>query len=125
MVAGLLLLALLVAFLRRGNDAPFVPGLELALRDQLQALMIRPRFKEIFGHAAAVFALTAGLPRWLTQGLLAFAVIAEASILDSFAHYHTPLAVSLARTLYGALFGGMLGLIGWLVYRGVRRWWWA
>ena len=124
-IAGLLLLALLVAFLRRGNDAPFVPGLELALRDQLQALMIRPRFKEIFGHAAAVFALTAGLPRWLTQGLLAFAVIAEASILDSFAHYHTPLAVSLARTLYGALFGGMLGLIGWLVYRGVRRWWWA
>ncbi len=124
-LAGILLLALLVAFLRRGNDAPFVPGLELALRDQLQALMVRPRFKEVFGHAAAVFALTAGLPRWVTHALLAFAVIAEASILDSFAHYHTPLAVSLVRTLNGALLGGMLGGIGWLVYRGIRRWWWA
>jgi len=124
-LAGLLLLALLVAFLRRGNDAPFVPGLELTLRDQLQALMIRPRFKEVFGHAAAVFALTVGLPRWVTHALLAFAVIAEASILDSFAHYHTPLMVSLVRTLNGALLGGMLGGIGWLIYRGIRRWWWA
>ena len=124
-LAGILMLALLVAFLRRGNDAPFVPGLELALRDQLQALMVRPRFKEVFGHAAAVFALTAGLPRWITEGLLAFAVIAEASILDTFAHYHTPLAISLARTLNGVWIGGMLGAIGWMVYRGLRRWWWA
>ncbi len=122
-LAGFLLFALIIAFFRRGNDAPFISVLELTLRDQLQALMIRPRFKEVFGHAAAVFALTAGLPRWITLGLLAFAVIAEASILNSFAHYHTPFSVSLARTLNGALIGGMLGGIGWLIYRGIRRWW--
>ncbi len=122
-LAGFLLFALIVAFFRRGNDAPFISALELTLRDQLQALMIRPRFKEVFGHAAAVFALTAGLPRWITHGLLAFAVIAEASILNSFAHYHTPFSVSLSRTLNGALVGGMLGGIGWLIYRGIRRWW--
>jgi len=125
-LAGLLLLGLAIAFLRRGNDAPFVPGLELALRDQLQALMIRPRFKEIFGHASAVFALlgVGELPRWLVYALLAFGVIAEASILDSFAHYHTPFWVSLVRSFNGALIGLLFGLGGWLAYRGVRRWLW-
>jgi len=125
-LAGVLLLALLIAFLRRGNDAPFVSGLELALRDQLQALMIRPRFKEIFGHTAAVFALLESrrLPGWVVRGLLAFGVIAEASILDTFAHYHTPFWVSLARTLNGAVYGLLFGVLAWLFYRGVRRWLW-
>ncbi len=124
-LAGVLLVGLAIAFLRRGNDAPFVPGLELALRAHLEALMIRPRFKEIFGHTSAVFALLGypSLPRWLTTALLAFGVIAEASILDSFAHYHTPFAVSLIRTLNGAVAGLFLGLLLWLGYRGVRRWW--
>ena len=125
-LAGALLVGLALAFLRRGNDAPFVPGFELALRDQLQALMIRPRFKEIFGHASAVFALlgVGELPRWLVYALLAFGVIAEGSILDTFAHYHTPFWVSLIRTFNGALFGLLFGLIAWLFYRGVRRWLW-
>jgi len=118
--------ALALAFLRRGNQAPFVLAAELALRAHLEALMIRPRFKELVGHAALVFALLAerSLPPWVFKLLLAFGVVAEASILDSFAHYHTPFLVSVARTLNGILFGGILGLLGWAVYLGVRRWWW-
>ncbi len=124
-IAALLLLALAVALLRRGNDAPFVPGLELALREKLQAIMIRPRFKELFGHGLAVFGLLVPWPPWLRNVLLAGATLAEASMLDSFAHYHTPFWISLVRGFNGALIGFILGLILVFVYRGLRRWWWA
>ncbi len=124
-LAGVLLLALAVALLRRGNDAPFVPGLELLLREKLQAVMIRPRFKELFGHGLAVFALLAPGPAWLRNVLLAGATLAEASMLDSFAHYHTPFWISLVRGFNGAVLGFILGGIGVLLYRGFRRWWWA
>ncbi len=124
-LAGLLLLALAVALIRRGNDAPFVPGVELLLREKLQAVMIRPRFKELFGHTLGVFALLAPLPTWLQNALLAGATLAEASMLDSFAHYHTPFWISLVRGFNGAFIGFILGLIATWLYRGVRRWWWA
>ncbi|HHO57789.1 MAG TPA: hypothetical protein ENJ85_01310, partial [Oceanithermus profundus] len=70
--------ALAVVLLRRGNTE-WVPGLELQLRALLQDWMVRPRFKEIFGHAVAVLALTQPWPRWVHAGLLAFAALAEAS----------------------------------------------
>ena len=125
-LAFLLLSGLALAFLRRGNDAPFVFDFELLLRSKLEALMIRPRFKEIFGHGAVVFAALAGgeIPLWLRTALVAFGVVAEASILDSFAHYHTPFLVSLVRSLNGALFGVILGLAIWALYRGGKRWLW-
>ena len=123
-LAAALALALLVALLRRGNDAPFVPQLELALREHLSAVMVRPRFKEMFGHAVAVFALLTDLPRWVRVSLLAVGVVAEASILDSFAHYHTPLAVSMARSLNGAALGLLIGVALALIYRGAKRWLW-
>lgn len=124
MVLGLALAAFAIALLRRGNDAPFVPQIELLLRDQLQALMIRPRFKEIFGHATAVFALLAPIPNWIRNLLIVIAVIAEASILDSFAHYHTPLVVSLIRSLNGIVAGLILGLLALVLFRWARKWLW-
>ncbi len=114
--------ALGVVLLRRGNTE-WVPGLELQLRAVLQDWMVRPRFKEVFGHALAVVALTQPWPRWLHAGLLAFATLAEASILNTFSHYHSPLLVSLARTVNGAVVGLALGGLLAAAVWAVRRWW--
>ena len=119
--AGVVALALIA--MRRGNDAPFVAELELRLREFLGEIMVRPRFKEIFGHAAAVVALTLIWPNWLRNSLLLLAAVAQASILDTFAHYHTPLEVSAWRTLNGILLGIILGLVVALAIRRARKWW--
>lgn len=120
---GVGLVGLAMIALRRGNDAPFVAEIELRLRAFLGEIMVRPRFKEIFGHAAAVVALTLPWPNWLRNSLLLLAVVAQASILDTFAHYHTPLEVSAWRTLNGILLGLILGAVVMLAIRRAKKWW--
>ncbi len=124
-LAGLGLGLLLLALLRRGNEAPIVLELELKLRGLLQDLMVRPRFKEVFGHALFPVALLLPWPRWVQNGLLLLASLAPASILNTFGHYHTPLEVSWVRTLNGAVLGLLLGGLGVILVRRLGRWWWG
>jgi len=101
--------ALAVVVLRRGNDPVIgVSEVELTLRQTLGELFARPRFKELFGHPLAVLGLgVTAWPGWLRWSLLTGGVVAQASVLNSFSHYHTPLAISLERTAV-ALVGGLL-----------------
>lgn len=128
---GMVALALVAAgaagliLLRRGNF-PVIGAseAELALRSWLNELFVRPRFKELIGHSLAVVALfVPQLPAWLRAGLLTAGVVAQATILNSFSHYHTPLLVSLQRTLIALVLGFLAGLIlSWLA-RGLLRAW--
>ncbi len=125
-LAGVAALALVV--LRRGNT-PLIgaSALELELRDLLSEAFARPRFKELLGHPMAMLGLSDGTwPAWLRAPLLAGGVVAQASILNSFAHYHTPLIVSLERTAVALGLGVALGLLAILVARvlvgGVGAW---
>ena len=129
-VAVLLLgvLALGIVFLRRGNF-PLIGASsgELALRSLLSDLFVRPRFKELLGHPLAVLGLTErNLPAWVTAALLTGGVVAQASILNSFSHYHTPLLISLQRTVVAVVLGLVIGLllipVVKLVIRLGRRW---
>ena len=117
-------LSLAIVLLRRGNTN-FVPGFELQIRALLQDWMVRPRFKEIFGHSLAVLALTQTWPRWVKTGLLAFATLAEASIINTFSHYHTPLFISFARSVNGVVAGLVLGFLlaggAWVVRKWLLR----
>jgi hypothetical protein len=53
------------------------------------------------------------------------AAIGTASAVDTFTHFHAPLAVSLLRTAYAIAFGYVAGLVGlavlWALDRGARR----
>nr|WP_267962527.1 DUF5693 family protein [Thermus hydrothermalis] len=122
-LAGLALLLLALALLRRGNEAPLVPELELKLRSLLQDLMVRPRFKEVFGHALFPLALLLPWPRFVQNGLLFLAALGMASILNTFSHFHTPLPISFFRVVNGAILGLLLGLIGVILVRRLRAWW--
>ncbi|MEX2540835.1 MAG: DUF5693 family protein [Trueperaceae bacterium] len=124
----LAVMALGLVILRRGNF-PIIGATEteLAFRSWLSDLFVRPRFKELLGHPLAVLGLAgAEWPAWMRAGLLTGGVIAQASILNSFSHYHTPLLVSLQRTAIALGLGLAIGLVllplARLVVRLVRNW---
>lgn len=116
-IVGLIgLVALLVVVVRSGNEAAVgVSSLELRFRALLdQILYVRPRTKEILlGYPA----LWAGL--WLfRKGETGWArlfttagVIGLVSAVNTFCHIHTPLAVSLVRTVNGVWVGALGGMI--------------
>jgi hypothetical protein len=116
-------------FLRRGNF-PIIPATEaeLAFRSWLNTtLVVRPRFKELIGHPMAVLGLTnKEWPGWIKAILLTGGVVAQGTILNSFSHYHTPLVISLQRTLIalglGLVFGFVLLPLSRFVVSLVRRW---
>lgn len=116
-------LAIGLVLLRRGNF-PIIGAseAELALRNWLNELFVRPRFKELIGHPLAVAGLLGGkLPAWLRGGLLTGGVVAQASILNSFSHYHTPLLISLQRTVIALVLGLLAGLLLHLLVRALTR----
>ncbi len=120
--------ALGLVFVRRGNFPVIgASSAELALRDWLADVFVRPRFKELMGHPLAVLALAnRGWPAWIKGLLLTGGVVAQASILNSFSHYHTPLIISLQRSLVALVLGVILGLVLVPIARGaialVRTW---
>jgi len=120
-----------VYILRTGNQALPVGGWEQALRQWLEeVLLVRPRTKEIlFGHPLLVAAL-ASRPAVRAMGerasaagwLLAGAAVGQLSMVNSFSHIHTPLLISLWRTLLGLAIGL---LVGYLVVRPIITWLWS
>ncbi|HZJ08424.1 MAG TPA: DUF5693 family protein [Trueperaceae bacterium] len=123
-VAGLAAMAVGVVLLRRGNDPVIgVSQLELGLRQLLGEYFARPRFKELIGHPLAVLGLgMRAWPGWLRALLLTGGVIAQASVLNSFSHYHTPLSISLERTVAALIIGVVVGLLLLVVARWLTRW---
>jgi hypothetical protein len=103
-VVALVALALLLA--RSGNDPGVgVSPLEMRFRAALdQVLGVRPRTKEfLIGHPALLFGIALALmrrPRWAVP-LLVIGAIGQAGMVNTFCHLHTPLAVSVMRTLNG------------------------
>ncbi len=116
-IVGLLgLLALLIVVVRSGNEAGVgVSGLELRFRALLdQVLYVRPRTKEILlGYPAlwaAVWLFRRGETGWARLFTVA-GVIGLVSAVNTFCHIHTPLAVSLVRTVNGAWVGALGGML--------------
>jgi len=127
-LALLVVAALAIAFMRRGNT-PIIGAshAELALRQWLSELFVRPRFKELIGHPLALLALAnPRWPSWFRGLLLTGGVLAQASVLNTFSHYHTPLLVSAERTGIALVIGLVVGFVlvpvlRWVVALG-RAW---
>lgn len=118
------LAALGLVFIRRGNF-PILGAseVELALRSTLNEWFVRPRFKELLGHPLALLGLwQVRWPWWARGGLLVAGVVAQASVLNSFSHYHTPLLVSLQRSAIALVLGMAAGALLVVLARAVERW---
>lgn len=121
-VAGMLLLAVAVYVIRTGNDGVAVSQLELQFRSMLdQMLGVRPRTKEfLLGHPAMLVLLYFGYRDNRFIPLLLLGVIGQVSLVNTFAHIHTPLVVSIIRFGHGLWLGIILGTAAIFAYRLAR-----
>ncbi len=102
--------------LRSGNSGDWaVSGTEMSVRNLLnKVLAVRPRFKEfLLGFPAmmlfpALHVLKLEKYDWL---LIAIAAIGFSDILDTFAHLHTPIGITVIRLLIGLILGWLTGAI--------------
>lgn len=120
---GIALAAVALVVLRRGNttSGSSISPTEAKVRAALQDSLIRPRTKEILLHPAALLGLSSGWPVWFSNVLLLAGVIGQGSIVDSFAHYHTPMLITLLRTVNGLAFGLAISIVTVLVVQFAKR----
>jgi Family of unknown function (DUF5693) len=121
---GLALGAFSVAVARRGNTSSVgVSATESKIRQDLQDAIIRPRFKEVFGHPLLLLGLSGVLPGYFTLLALLGGLEGQASILNTFSHFHTPLLISATRAFIGLAAGLAFGLLAiWLVRVAIKIW---
>jgi len=120
--------AFVLLIMRTGNDSllPALP-LEEGLRQHLEAwLYARPRFKEfLVGQPLLLLWLARGIRRWKAWGILIvlFAFLGQTTILNSFAHPHTPISFTLLRVFNGWWLGALVGVLLWGAWQwGAKRW---
>ncbi len=119
LVAIFILLGLAIVFyIMRSGNYPLlsVPAWEMNLRNLLEKLfVIRPRFKEIFwGHPLLVLGLYMQGKKeypWISILFILLGSMGQITIVNSFIHFHTPLWVSLWRTVMGVFIGGLMGVL--------------
>lgn len=123
-VVGVSLLLLAFVMLRRGNTTGgVVSGTESDLRHYLQDTLVRPRFKEIAGHPLGLLGLSGSMPSYLGPLLMLGGVMGQASILNTFSHFHTPFLISAQRCFLGLGLGLLFGLVMIYVIKFVIRIW--
>lgn len=124
-LVGLFLLVVLVIYiLRTGNEAGvLVSSWENRLRELLDTLLlVRPRTKEfLIGHPVMLFILYYGYThkKW---PLLILGTIGQISLVNTYAHIHTPLVISLLRSFHGLWLGILVGLLLIVVVRVATAW---
>lgn len=121
-IVGFFAVVGLIYVARTGNEAATVSSLELQIRTILdELLMARPRTKEfLIGHPIMLLLFYFGYQhRYLP--LLLLGVIGQISMVNTFAHIHTPLVVSIIRTVNGLWLGIILGILLILLWKAYKH----
>jgi hypothetical protein len=118
LVVGIMTVALLIYILRTGNDAPVVSTLELQFRGWLEkVLKVRPRTKEfLIGHPLLLLTFYLGY-RHRFLPILLLGSIGQISLVNTFAHIHTPLLISVVRAFNGLWLGIIIGIVLIMLFR--------
>lgn len=120
---GFLAVALFFYINRSGNFPLIpVPQWEIALREFLErVLVIRPRFKEfMWGHPfllAGLYLFRQNKWPWIASFSILLGCMGLITMINSFTHFHTPLWVSLWRSILSIVLGAGLGLLMVLIIR--------
>lgn len=109
---------------RTGNAGTLLPG-EAAFRSFLENTFgVRPRNKEfLLAHPLFLVGIFAAFRyRWAMYAMI-IAVMGQLSMVDTFAHIHTPAVLSLIRGVLGLGLGLIVGLIVIAVWHIIERCW--
>lgn len=124
-IAGLVILAAFAVYIiRTGNEGTMlVSSWEVRFRDILdQILGVRPRTKEfLFGYPVTLILLYYGLD-YRKIPLLLLAIIGQVSLVNTYAHIHTPILISLHRSFNGLWLGIILGILSILIIDYTMKW---
>nr|WP_221401317.1 DUF5693 family protein [Paenibacillus phyllosphaerae] len=115
-------------YLSRTGNAGEASTFELLMRNVLETTFgVRPRTKEfMLSHPLFLFGLFLALRYRAAWVFFIVGSIGQLSMVDTFAHIHTPLHISLIRILLGLVLGAIIGLVMigvWQVLEGVWRKW--
>lgn len=127
-VFGVVAVALLIYVSRTGNEAGEISGLEAAMRQFLNDTMgVRPRSKEfLIGYPATILYLMYANKRPALWVLTIPLVIGQISLVNTYAHIHTPLLISMQRSANGILLGIVIAVLTvMLVKLGIKLFRWA
>lgn len=113
-VVAVLAVVVLIYTSRTGN-AGSVSSFELQFRQFLDTVLgVRPRTKEfMIGHPIMLTLIYFGYQEKYIPFLI-LGIIGQISLVNTYAHLHTPVMISLIRSGYGLLFGILGGIV--LIY---------
>ncbi|MCL2226659.1 MAG: DUF5693 family protein [Oscillospiraceae bacterium] len=122
-VSLIMLAGLALYVMRSGNDNPnAVMDIEMQMRQFLgDTLGVRPRTTEfLIGHPIMLVLLYFGY-KFRMFPVLLIGVMGQVSLMNTYAHIHTPVAVSLRRSFHGMWLGVVIGIIFVLVLECALR----
>lgn len=126
LIIGILGIVLIIYVQRTGNTGQ-TSSYEIMIRNALDKILgVRPRTKEfLIGHPLMLMMLYYGYKEKYFPLLLG-AAIGQISLVNTYAHIHTPIMISLIRSFHGiwiGIIGGivLIVLIEWIKRIG-RRW---
>ena len=127
-IAAVLIGAAGLYYLSRTGNSGKTFSLDILLRNTLeQTFGVRPRTKEfLVSHPLFFFGLFLALRYRAAWVFFIVGVIGQLSMVDTFAHIHTPLHISIIRVLLGLVLGALIGMVMigvWQVLEGAwKRW---
>lgn len=125
-IVFLVLLAVSAYYLIRTGNSGMVSSPEIMIRHTLEELFyVRPRTKEfLIGYPTMIIGLYF-LPAFPVLGrcLLVAGSIGFVSMVNTFTHFHTPLFVSLLRSIYGVGLGVAIGYLLLFLSVWIRQRW--
>lgn len=113
-VIGICILTVLYIYISRSGNGGNASEFELKIRAFMEkVLYVRPRTKEfLIGYPALFMSYYLYNKNIKTsQYILILGSIATMSTVNTFTHLHTPFLYSLLRTIYGVVFGAVIGIL--------------
>lgn len=112
-------------YLSRTGNSGSVSSIEMTFRTFLENTVgVRPRNKEfLLAHPLFILGAFMAYKYRNAAFIMIVAVIGQLSMVDTFAHIHTPVLISLIRGLLGLGLGLIIGLIAVAVWQIAERCW--